>query len=272
MARRRDRISRSDEHNARGIELADRGWLDEAINEFQKAIELDPLSAHAHDNLGTVLAEKGRLFDALLEYLEAVRVDPESPSGHHYLASFLASHGQELALTEYNRTLELDYEFPDAHLNLGLALSERGDLNGAISELETAHQQAPDDELIQHELACCLIDAERYPEAIQHLKKIIKDYPEHIEAFVDQGIAYTAQGFFEQAEESLQKALELDMHDFSAHYHLAALYAAWERPEQALEHLQIAASQDREKLRTWLRDDRLFDPLRDDTRLAGLLS
>src|SRR3982074_3647156 len=53
MSRDRDRTVRSDEHNSRGIELADRGWLDEAIKEFKKAIDLDPDSAHAHDNLAT---------------------------------------------------------------------------------------------------------------------------------------------------------------------------------------------------------------------------
>ena len=37
MAREKDNIALSDEHNTRGIELADRGWLDEAIKEFKKA-------------------------------------------------------------------------------------------------------------------------------------------------------------------------------------------------------------------------------------------
>ena len=58
MPREKDNIALSDEHNSRGIELADRGWLDEAIREFRKAIDLDPDSAHAHDNLATVYAEK----------------------------------------------------------------------------------------------------------------------------------------------------------------------------------------------------------------------
>ena len=38
MAREKDTLSQSDEHNSRGIELADRGWLDEAVKEFKKAI------------------------------------------------------------------------------------------------------------------------------------------------------------------------------------------------------------------------------------------
>lgn len=272
MAKNRDNISQSDEHNARGIELADRGWLDEAASEFRKAILLDPQSAHAHDNLATILAEKGQLLEALFEYVEALRADPESPTAHHYLASFLAGQGHELATGQYKRAIELEYDFPDAHLNLALALADRGQLEEAVRELEIAHEQAPDDEMIHHELACCLIDLERYPDAIGHLKRIIKAHSEHVEAYVDLGIAYTAQGFFAEAEASLTRALEIDEHDVASHYHLAALYTTWGRAKDALDHLEVAASHDREKVRQWLRDDRLFDPLRADDRYLKLTS
>ena len=70
-----DRVRRqleSDQYNARGIEAADRKWFDEAVRAFKKAIELDPESAHAHDNLATVYSEQGQFLDALREYLEAV--------------------------------------------------------------------------------------------------------------------------------------------------------------------------------------------------------
>ena len=271
MARTRDEIGDSDDHNARGIELADRGWLDEAAREFEKAIRLDPKSAHAHDNLGTIFAERGQLFEAMGEFLEAVRLEPESPTSRHYLASFLAAHGQDLAIAEYRRAIELEYDFPDAHLNLALSLADRGQLDEAIVELEVAHGQAPDDEMIEHELAGCLIEAQRYPEAISHLKRIVREHPEHVEAYVDLGIAYTAKGFLAQAESVLKKAIGIDEHDFAAHYQLASLYAAWKKLEPAMEHLVMASQQDAEKLSDWLSDDPVFDELAQDERLQKML-
>src|SRR3954454_22569212 len=98
MAREKDNIALSDEHNSRGIELADRGWLDESIREFKKAIDLDPESAHAHDNLATVFAEKGLHREALREYMLAIDLEPQSPTAHYNLACFLATHGHELAV------------------------------------------------------------------------------------------------------------------------------------------------------------------------------
>src|SRR5207253_6033219 len=101
MSRDRDRTVRSDEHNSRGIELADRGWLDEAIKEFKKAIELDPDSAHAHDNLATVYSEKKLYREALKEYLTALELEPDSATAHYNLACFLATHGPDMAVDEY---------------------------------------------------------------------------------------------------------------------------------------------------------------------------
>ena len=45
----------------------------------RRAIELDPTSAHAHDNLATVFSEQGEYLLALGEYLEALRLEPDSP-------------------------------------------------------------------------------------------------------------------------------------------------------------------------------------------------
>lgn len=86
MAREKDSIASSDEHNARGIELADRGWLEEAVKEFKKAIELDPNSSHAYDNLATVHAERKNFREALEAYLTSLKLEPESATVHYNLA------------------------------------------------------------------------------------------------------------------------------------------------------------------------------------------
>src|SRR6476646_425027 len=138
MPREKDTIALSDEHNSRGIELADRGWLDESIKEFKKAIDLDPDSAHAHDNLATVYAEKKLYREALGEYLIAIRLEPDSATAHYNLACFLSTHGPDMAVSEYTEAIELDPEYPDAHLNLGLTYADHGQMEDAVKELKTA--------------------------------------------------------------------------------------------------------------------------------------
>ena len=72
-----DKKNKADRHNARGIQLADRGWLEEAIKEFEKAIDADPNAAYAIDNLGTVCAEKGLRLEALQAYLKSIEIDAD---------------------------------------------------------------------------------------------------------------------------------------------------------------------------------------------------
>lgn len=271
MSRRRDEIGESDDHNARGIELADRGWLEEAKKEFRKAIRLDPASAHAHDNLATILADQGELLPALLEFVEALKADPEGAQVHHYLGSFIAKHGLDLAVSEYRHAIELDPDLPDAHLNLGLALAEQGDLDAALVELKTAHAADDEDETIEHELAICLMDMERYPEAIAHLKRITRNHGDYIEAWVDLGIAYTAQGFLAEAEAVLLRAMELDAEDVAVHFQLAALYAAWGRSDQAITALSRSMELDADKTRQWAADEPLLAPILEDDRVIALL-
>jgi Tfp pilus assembly protein PilF len=166
MADNKDWIALSDSHNSRGIELADRGWLDEAIKEFKKAIELDPDSAHAHDNLATVYAEKKMFREALGEYLIALQLEPDSPTAHYNIACFMASHGLELAGAEYQEAIEHDPEYPDAHLNLGLTYADQDRIEEAMKELQIAIDYNPHDAFPRHELAALMMDEGDYRGAI----------------------------------------------------------------------------------------------------------
>lgn len=270
MPKKSDNFTQSDEHNARGIELADRGWLTEAVSEFQKAVQLDPSSTHALNNLGAIYSEKGELTLALKSFLAAIEADSADPDPYHYLGSFLAAHAMELSNQAYRRAIELADEFPEAHLNLAINLADSGKLEEALGQLELAQKQDPADLLIQHELACCLIDLNRLPEAIKQLKQILRAQPECLEAHVDLAIAYTSQGFYQQAQESLQAALELDSNDFSVHYHLAALWSLSHQPDLAFTHLETASNIDHSKLSLWARDDKAFRSLESEDRFKRL--
>ncbi|HSM94017.1 MAG TPA: tetratricopeptide repeat protein [Anaeromyxobacteraceae bacterium] len=258
---KKDKITLSDQHNARGIELADRGLLDEAVKEFRKAIDLDPESAHAHDNLATVFAEKKRFREALAEYIAALELDPDAATAHYNLANFLATHGLDLAVEEYRASLALDPEHPDTHLNLGLTLADRGDAEEAERALRRAVELAPKDAYPRHELAALQMDGGDYRAAIGQLKEVVKLEPESFEAHLDLGICYAQKGFYAESERAYARARAIRADDVLLHYNTAALYALWGRPSQALEHLALAVAADGPRVKEWLRADRMFEAL-----------
>jgi tetratricopeptide (TPR) repeat protein len=61
-------------NNNLGIALQDKDRVDEAIAEYQKAIQLDPKYAVPHLSLGNALRDKGRVDEAIAEYQKAIQV------------------------------------------------------------------------------------------------------------------------------------------------------------------------------------------------------
>lgn len=262
MAREKDPLGQSDEHNSRGIELADRGWLDEAIKEFKKAIELDPNSAHAHDNLATVYAEKKQFREALEEYLTAIKLEPDSATAHYNLAVFLSTHGNEFAVAQYQEAIGLEPDYPDAHLNLGLAHADDGRFDEAMKELRIAIELDPQDPFPRHELAAILMDEGDYRGAITHLKEVTRLEPKNFEAWLDLGICFAQKGFYAEAERAYDTAAEHKADDVLLLYNQAALYALWGRPADAVGFLARAVTADKAKVQSWLRTDPMFESLK----------
>ncbi len=270
MAEKKDPIALSDTHNSRGIELADRGWLDEAVKEFKKAIALDPQSAHAHDNLATVYAEKKLFRDALAEYLTAIALEPDSATAHYNLACFLSTHGLDMAVAEYRDAIEHDPDHPDAHLNLGLTLADQDRVEDAMKELQVAISLNPKDGFSRHEFAALCMDEGDDRTAIAQLKEVVRLEPDNFEAHLDLGICYAQKGFYQEAARAYSRAGELNHDDLLLNYNSAALYALWGKPKEAKGYLARAVSQDPAKVRGWLSSDEMFDTLQGDPEFEAM--
>ena len=67
-------------HNNLAIALAARGRTDEAIAQYQRALEIKSDYADAHNNLAVALAARGRTDEAIAHYQRALESKPDSPS------------------------------------------------------------------------------------------------------------------------------------------------------------------------------------------------
>src|SRR6202030_3130189 len=71
--------------NSLGVALHMLGRKQEAIEQFQESIRLQPANAEAHTNLGNSLLEEGNLDDAIREYTAAVGIAPAMPNAYYGL-------------------------------------------------------------------------------------------------------------------------------------------------------------------------------------------
>ncbi len=113
----------------KGLSLEEAGAPPEqAVEAYQKAIELNPNAAGALVNLGTILYHSRKLSEAEARYRAAIAADPKYPLAHFNLANLCDELGDAAgARQHYESALRLDPSYADAHYNIALLCEKTGD-------------------------------------------------------------------------------------------------------------------------------------------------
>ncbi|MCJ7663010.1 MAG: tetratricopeptide repeat protein [Desulfobacterales bacterium] len=110
-------------HYNLGVELAQKGNIDEAILHYQEALRINPTYASAHFNLGNALFNQGKVDEAILHYQEALRINPEDAMGHNNVGIALIRQGRaDEAIFHFTEAIRIDPNYLQARRNLEKAL------------------------------------------------------------------------------------------------------------------------------------------------------
>ena len=112
----------------KGLELEQRGApLNEVIEAYQKAADIDPHSAGALVNLGTLFFNARDWRQAERFYRKAVEVDPQYALAHFNLGNLYDERGDRAAALEhYLAALTIHPRYADAHYNIALLYQAMG--------------------------------------------------------------------------------------------------------------------------------------------------
>ncbi len=123
----------------RAIAAFQRGESESAVELLRRAIEQNPGSAVAANDLGSILAQMGRTTEAIPAFLRAIELVPEYPEAHNNLANLYQMTGNlEEAVASYQTALRLSPEYAEAYRNLASALRRLGKTEEAIAALAKA--------------------------------------------------------------------------------------------------------------------------------------
>jgi eukaryotic-like serine/threonine-protein kinase len=133
-------------HLSLGFTLIKQGKTDEAIAEYRTAIRLRPDDATSHDNLCEALCLQGKMDEAIAEARAAIRIQPDFANAHNTLGHVLYQLKQDYraAAVEFREAVRLQDDNAVYRKNLGLALQQQGELDGAIGEYKVALRLLPD--------------------------------------------------------------------------------------------------------------------------------
>jgi tetratricopeptide (TPR) repeat protein len=157
-----------------GIALRQRGNVDEAIAEYQKALQINPEHAAAHINLGSEFLQKGKADEAIAHFQKALQINPGYGQAHNNLGNaFLQKGNAAEAIGHYQQALELepDDPWPKNILAWLLATCPEASLRNGAKAVELARQAnaltGGENPIILHTLAAAFAEAGRYSEAVE---------------------------------------------------------------------------------------------------------
>jgi tetratricopeptide (TPR) repeat protein len=105
----------------------DPSTMNEAIELYNKAIELDPWLAIAYTNLGNICFRRQEVEQAEAHYKKALEVDSGQPEAQYNLGYLMLERGQpEESIEYFLGALEADPQFSDAYFNLAMAYEQSG--------------------------------------------------------------------------------------------------------------------------------------------------
>ncbi len=118
------------------------GRKQKALFANQKAVEINDLDPHSHNNLGNTLNELGRFDEAEKNYNKAIKLKPEFFEAHNNLGNVLKDLGKfEEAVRSYKKALELNPRFETAQYNLGTIMLEQHNFLEAIKYFKNCESQ-----------------------------------------------------------------------------------------------------------------------------------
>lgn len=208
-------------------------WLDGpdgAIENARRALQIDPRSAVAHNNLGWAWKNKGLHDVAIDEYREALRIDPELGPAHRNLGEVLASRGSLAEAIDHDRqALRIEPECAGAHYLLGLALLSRGRFDEADENHRRALRVDPGNREAHDWAHGLAID-----DAVWHYHETLRFDPAWAPTCSDLGGAGPVESRLDEAIDRYREALRINAGIVEAHRSLSQALLAQGHPKEAM--------------------------------------
>ena len=190
-----------------GAVLKQTNRISESLVPSQKAVEITPQDAEAHNNLGITLKELGRLEESEASYRQAIALKYDYAEAHYNLGNMLQELGKlEESEASYRQAIALKADYGEAFYNLGNTLQDLAKLE----EAEASYRQA------------------------------ISLKPDFADVYNNLGVTLKEIGRFEEAEEKFRQAIALKADYGDAHYLLGVLLFENRQYDMAAEQFDLA--------------------------------
>jgi len=245
--------------------------LPEAEAAAVKALQLDDTLASAHAALGQIRAYSLEWPGVLDEFQRAIQLNPGDANGHHWYALALADAGKdEEAISEMKLAQELDPRSLIINANLSWVLYLAGKDDDAIAQAQRTIAMDPTFAVAHGYLGQAYLAKGEYEKALRELQQALALSGNETSFKAELGNAYAVAGKKTEALAILHELLQMSARRYVSPYSIALVYVGLGDRDQAFQWLDKAYDEHSVRLINIAVHPRLTG-LRSDPRFAALV-
>ena len=200
------------EYLRRGVEAGQRGQYSEAIEDFTKAIELEPDHAKAYSLRGLACDRQGKYDRAIEDFTKAIELKPDYAEAYSLRGLAYDRQGEhEHAIEDFTKAIKLKPDHINDHYNRGFVYDTKGKYDLAVEDYTKVIELKPEFANAYYERGCILVYRiqDEYDRAIEDFTKVIELEPDHVDAHYDRGLAYLHLKKWQEAQSDLADAKDM---------------------------------------------------------------
>ena len=161
-----------------GLSLRSLRRLNEALDAFGRAIELEPAFAEAYFHQGLIHYRMGNTDKAIASFDDVLQRQPDMAAAHYYRASSLAAKGElKQAVIGYSHAIKHRQNFAEAYNDMGNVLMSLSQMNAAETAFKNAVRFRPDLALAHENLGIVLSAKHELAAAVESFDRACKLNP-----------------------------------------------------------------------------------------------
>ena len=194
-------------------ETKDESWIPKALDAAHRASQLDDHLAPVHTTLGMIDQGQGKYDDAVREFQRALELDATSDAAYRGLASSYEAAGKNAdAESTYRRAIDVRKDYWGGYSALGAFYAKTARYDDAATQFRRVIELAPENVRGYTNLGAIYVLQGKLPQAEETLQKSLSIEPNY-RAYANLATLYFDQGRYSDSATMFEKALHLNDKD-----------------------------------------------------------
>ena len=184
---------------------------DQAIDDYNEAIRLNPKSVRAYNSRGNAWSRKLDYDRAIADYDKAIQLDPQFAKAYSNRgAAWSKKVNYDRAIADEDEAIRLDPQLAPAYVNRGFAWGNKGNYDQAVADEDEAIRLNPKFALAYSYRGFAWGRKGNYDQAVADEDEAIRLDPQLAQAYFNRGFAWGKKGNNDHAIADYRDAIRLD--------------------------------------------------------------